>query len=591
MMLSGVASAQVSHEDAVSRVLSGQEISGSPGVSESAFSPESMWQVQPGSEMSGSGRFYAHQGELSSRGLVVDWEILSGNYLYQEQFGVSFDGSLEDEVRWGIEEGTPYQDEFFGDVMIYRHGASMLVPFEEVASRPDEVTLAFQGCSDQGVCFPPERISLALDWSQATEGGRYASLLDEVSFMEEHAASGDLSSRLGTLSLGWLVGGFLLLGLGLSLTPCVLPMVPVVSAMIMGSERRAARGMTLTSMYVLGMVSVYAAMGWLVAMLGAGSSFQAWMRHPAVVIGFALLIALAGLITMGAIRLRDGGVSQRVAGWQDRLPTGHPLGAYVLGVSATLILSPCVTGPLAGVLLYIATTGDVVRGTLSLASLALGMGIPLLLIGVLGRRALPRPGKWMDYVKRLMGWVLIGVAVWLAGEVLPDIAWLGLVFVMLVMAVEDWWRWHRQHHPLSRPVIGAVVVAAIAVWLVLVYRSVDVSVYEYPVVSEQAALLEKVEESEGDLLVKVTADWCMICQSMERAIFQNPSVMEAYDGEVVFFDVTALSEDQREMMASHGLFGPPALLHYRDGELRDQRSGGLSAGDFQAWLGLDTLNQ
>lgn len=574
LITSSISHAQFTTGDAVSYVLD-QNLD-SPTSLGSTLGASSSLGNKITDESQGSDRFMVHQKELSQQGLVIYWDIPSGHYLYRDQFAVSWGEDSDVSVSWAIEEGVPYQDEFFGDVEIYRHGASAIVGFDGLAERPEAVTVSFQGCSDKGICFPPESTTLALDWSQeVAQGAEYTKLLDASGGMRE------AETTLWERHLGWLLGAFLLMGLGLSLTPCVLPMLPVVSAMIMGSEKRAARGLTLTLMYVLGMITIYAGMGGMVASFGSGSTVQAWMRHPVVVSSFATVILLMGLVTMGVLRWRDGGISQRVSEWQSRLPTHHPLGAYVLGMLATLILSPCVTGPLAGVLLYIATTGDIMRGTLSLASLALGMGIPLLVIGALGRHVIPRPGVWMDFVKRLMGWVLIGVAVWLLGEILPSFWYLALVGVILALAVADWWHWHLRNRPIAKRFGVLVALLALGSWLVMVDQANEVAFYHYPKVTEQTALQEVIDASDEALLVKVTADWCMICKVMDREIFQNRELMEAYHGEVVYFDVTAMKEDQRDMMAAHHIFGPPALLFYEDGQLQDRFHGNLSESEFR----------
>lgn len=570
----GTAQAQVSSDEAMSSLLGGTaqgwQQSAQGGTSNAPWNSQEDQQSQ---------RFLPHLEEVSEKGLVIEWEILSGNYLYDDKFSVTWEGGGS--ASWGATEAAPYHDAFFGDVEIHRQQVSMVVPFEGLSERPLSVSLGFQGCSDDGICFPPDEVTLSLDGVPMEEGATtFDALSQQVGWVAPE--SPEWSER----QLWWVMGMFLLLGLGLSLTPCMLPMLPVVSAMVMGSEQRARQGVTLTSMYVLGMVSVYAGMGALVASVGSGSSFQAVMRDPLIVLAFATLIVLAGLVTMGVITLRGSGLSQRIAAWQNRLPQGSPVGAYLLGVLATLIMSPCVTGPLAGLLLYIATTGDLWRGTLSLASLGLGMGLPLIAIGAFGRKIMPKPGAWMDGMKRLMGWVLIGVAVWLVGEILSAPWRLALVSVTSLAALVDGWRWQRQHRVLPIGVQGGLVVIVLALWALVAYRASQAPAFTYPHYETFAQVEAAMADHRGEVLVNFTADWCMICQSVEREIFQNEALMAAYDGEVIFYDITEMTAEQRQAMEAHQVFGPPALVRYQEGEVVDQHFGGIKEEEFREWLKL-----
>lgn len=572
LVVSGVANAQMASDEAMAALLSGADWSPSSAQSTNLSSDTA--------EVPGDGRFVPHLQSYSAKGAVIEWEVVSGHYLYDDKFAAEWVGERPVEVSVGTSETISHQDDFFGDVEIHRQRLFMVVPLEGVTASPEGLMLSYQGCSDAGICYPPSEVTLSLEGVPMEDAAAFDTLAEQVGW------SAPDSPEWSERQLWWIMGMFLILGLGLSLTPCVLPMLPVVSAMVMGSQQRARQGVTLTLMYVMGMVTVYAGMGALVATLGSGSTLQAAMRHPLVVTAFAALIVVAGLFTMGVFHLRGGGLSQRIAEWQGKLPQGSPVGAYLLGILATLILSPCVTGPLAGILLYIATTGDLWRGTLSLASLGLGMGLPLIAIGAFGRKIMPRPGAWMDGVKRLMGWVLIAVAVWLLGEILPATWRLGLVSVAILIALIDGWRWQRQHRILSHWLKGLLVVALLALWSVVAYRASQAPVFTYPHYTTFAEVEEALGDHEGEVLVNFTADWCMICAAVEREIFQNEPLMNAYDGEVIFYDISDMTAEQREVMAEHQIFGPPALVRYQDGQRVDQRAGGIGESEFREWLNV-----
>lgn len=516
--------------------------------------------------------------ELSPQGAVIDWAVLDGHYLYDDQFSVRWREGPGTLVPWATSTTLQLTDEVYGEVAVHRDSVRMAIPFEEGDGRPAALTLGFQGCSDAGICFAPDTHDITLDWSQAVDE---SPVLDEM--LREHALTDTASASWVHDNLWLAMGGFFLLGVGLSLSPCMLPMLPVVSAMILGSARQASRGAQLSSLYVAGMISVYAAMGWLVASIG-GAGLQAAMRQPLVVIAFATLMVLAGVFTMGLFQLRAGRFSQWVSGWQDRVPGGSALGAYLMGILATLILSPCVTGPLAGVLLYIATTGDVVKGTLSLASLGLGMGLPLIAVGVFGKRILPRPGAWMDLIKVLMGWVLIAMALWLVSDVVTHGILLLLITPATLLFLAQMLRGLRigGREAGSR---GAMMLAVTVLWgYVALWDDGAITHYTYPEYTAFAEVEAHIEQVPGEVLVKVTADWCVLCERMERAIFQNPEVMEKYDGDIIYYDVTENSDEQKETMKRHHIFGPPALIKYRGGQKIETQFGDLSIEEFAKWV-------
>ncbi|MDZ7852491.1 MAG: protein-disulfide reductase DsbD [Halomonas sp.] len=554
-----------------------------------------------------------HDGEI----LYVGIENAEGYYLYRHQFAVE---TAVDGLELGEPElppGLAKSDEFLGDVNVFYDSVVFEVPLEPGYDGPLDVTLIFQGCADAGLCYPPERVELTAregeapaDFAGWTQSGNTASGANEASGGDIAATSGDAmggppqseDGRFRTLmanaSLPLVLGLFFLAGLGLTFTPCVLPMVPILSSIIVGQHPTRPRAFVLSASYVGGMALTYAAVGILMGLFGAGLNLQARLQSAPVLITFAALFTLFALAMFGAFNLRlSPTLAGRIDGWQARAQRSGPVGLALAGALSVLVVSPCVSAPLAGALVFISTTGDALMGGAALFALALGMGVPLLLVGTFGTTLLPRSGAWMNGVKAAFGILLLGVAIWLVERLLPDsislLLWAGLAIgsalalgALNVNQAQGWPR-VRQAAGLMLLVWGiALVIGAsrggddplrpLAPTNPLAGTSpggTDSVSQEITTVDDLDALQASLAKSDAPAFVNFTADWCISCKVMEREVYPAPEVA----GQLANFrrinvDVTDSGATSREVLDHFQLFGPPSLLFF-DGseELRDAR--------------------
>ncbi|HSH56684.1 MAG TPA: protein-disulfide reductase DsbD, partial [Halomonas sp.] len=380
-----------------------------------------------------------HDGET----LYIGMEAAEGHYLYRHQFAVESDAAALGEPE--IPEGTFTSDEFLGDVYVFRDSVVFEVPLEEKASGVIPVTVTFQGCADAGLCYPPEHVDLDAAEQQAPaafagwqasnagsgsveDGGGNATSTAPTAPQSE---DGRFQALMVEASLPLALGVFFVAGLGLTFTPCVLPMVPILSSIIVGQNPSRPRAFALSASYVGGMALTYALVGVLMGLFGAGLNLQAQLQSAPVLITFAILFTVFALAMFGAFDLRlSPRLTGRIDSWQARAQQSGPAGLALAGALSVLVVSPCVSAPLAGALVFISTTGDALLGGAALLALGLGMGVPLLLVGTFGTTLLPRSGAWMNGVKVAFGILLLGVAIWLVERLLPAtlvlLLWAGL---------------------------------------------------------------------------------------------------------------------------------------------------------------------
>jgi thiol:disulfide interchange protein DsbD len=548
--------------------------------------------------------------------LRLSWKISEGYYLYRKQ--VKVEGDLPGSVQQvTLPAGTLKTDEFFGETEVYHDSLTVLVKAPEAQA----LKLGWQGCADAGLCYPPQTLQVKLADIAATPiADRGATAVDT-----KRAAAGalgedqDLAERLSHINSGWMLLVFFGLGLLMTFTPCVLPMVPILSSLIAGSGAGPKRGFILSLGFVLPMALTYAVLGAGAAL--AGANVQAMLQNPWVLGGFGLIFVVLALSMFGLYELQLPAVLRnRLNSASQRQRGGTVAGAAAMGVLSALLVGPCMTAPLAGALLYIGNTGDVLTGGLALLSMGLGMGVPLLLVGTLGARLLPRPGCWMNRVKVLFGFVLLGTAIVFVARVLPPAltlglwgAWLlGMALGLLALANKvdaGAGRLMSRHGALLLGLWGGAMVVGAAGGAhnplqPLVFAAGgampaqaaqaagvnDVMARFAPVKTQQAmqALVAKAGQRGQWTLVDFYADWCVSCKVMEREVFSDPRVQQALaDMQLLRPDVTANNADDRTLMRGQQILGPPTLLLIGpDGQERraERIIGELGANDFLARL-------
>ncbi|WP_240609803.1 protein-disulfide reductase DsbD [Billgrantia endophytica] len=539
-----------------------------------------------------------HDGET----LYIGFENAEGYYLYRHQLGVE---SLDDSLELGdpaVPPGEFKSDEFLGDVYVFYERVVFEAPIQGGAEGPLDIKVRFQGCADAGLCYPPEQVDL-----QAPEGampaafsgwrdGSNGASTTTAAPVAPQSEDGRLSAIMSDASLPLALGLFFLAGLGLTFTPCVLPMVPILSSIIVGQNPTRPRAFVLSASYVAGMAITYAAVGVLMGLFGAGLNLQARLQSAPVLITFAALFAAFALAMFGAFDMR---LSPRLAGridaWQARAQRSGPGGLAVAGSLSVLVVSPCVSAPLAGALVFISTTGDAMMGGAALLALGLGMGVPLLLVGTFGTTLLPRTGAWMNGVKIAFGILMLGVAIWLVERLLPSTAALLLWAALAIgsaLALGALTFNQKQGWPRVRQTAGLLLLA----WgIALVFgaasgahdplrplagvNGVAQSGIEEAGITTVSGLdgLEQALANAADegrpAFVHFTADWCISCKQMERQVYPDPRVAEILSSFArINVDVTDTGEAARELLDRFGLFGPPSLLFFDNTEeIREAR--------------------
>jgi len=516
----------------------------------------------------------------------LNWEIAEGYYLYRARIKVK---TASTSVQLGAPQFPPGQvktDEYFGKQEVYHHELAAVVPVARASGSeldlPLEVT--YQGCADAGLCYPPQTktVSVRLAGGPASGSGANSgapggtAVGTSAAFLSQdwfsNALRGNLLFALACFYLG---------GLVLSCTPCVLPMVPILSGIIVGSGRTLSSGKSfaLSVSYVLGMALTYAIAG--VASAAAGKEVQAMFQQWWVIASFAVLFIVLALSMFGAFTLQmPAGVQSRLAEFSNRQSAGTFGGVALMGALSALIVTTCVAPVLVGALLVISQTGAILRGGTALFAAGLGMGTPLLIVGASAGRLLPKPGPWMDLVKKLFGVLMLGVAVWMLARIVPERIVLALWSVpALVLA---WLLWSgRRERPALLWGLRAAAVAAGLYGVTLATGSVlggTDPLAPIPGLAKRAPTLEfRPIRSVADLdrevtaaqahgrsvLVDFSADWCTSCKEMERYTFTDPVVQAALSNTVLLrANVTQNDADDQALLRRFGIFGPPTIAFY-----------------------------
>ena len=562
---------------------------------------------------------------------VVRWRIEPGYYLYAKRMEVHLpEGSSPETTIAGVElpPGEIQEDPYFGRVEVYRFDASASVRLAHAGSPPKDIVLdvVYQGCADEGLCYPPIQKALSVRLGGAAPGatpgaaaGPSAPAASPAGSPPAGAALSEtdrIAWRLATDGIAASAAAFFGFGLLLSLTPCIFPMVPILSSILVaggvggvggaggGASRGRARGLALSLAYVSGSALAWAAIGGVAGLLGA--NVQIALQSPwalgAVTVAFvALALSMFGLYTF---ELPIAWMT-RASGWTNRAGRGGGYaGAATMGVVSALVVGPCVAAPMAGAVLYIGQAGDAVRGSLALAAMGYGMGVPLLVLGASSSRLLPRAGPWMDTLQRAAGVVFLGVAAYLLERVLPPAAALAAWAVVAASAgvVLAWAAWR----PLAR---GARYAAGAGALAATVYAAVLVlgastgardplhplaglrslmapgagpgpgpEAIEFTAIKGLAgpdgleAALARAEAAGRFVMLDFYADWCVSCKEMEESTFRDPRVLAALGGvRVLRADVTANDAADQALMKRLGILGPPAILFFGPDRMERRR--------------------
>lgn len=540
--------------------------------------------------------------------LQVSFNIADGYYLYRHQFKFTVNNATI--VPVNLPEGEHHEDEFFGVQQIFTGQLDFIIDIAQ-ASDNANIIIRYQGCAEKGLCYPPTKKTLDLTEvikttsandavlsALSTNSTGNSSTETETSSSEQHQLADMLKSDSVWLTLAaFFVGGLLL-----SFTPCVFPMYPILTGIIVGQGDKLStkKAFTLSFFYVQGMAVTYTILGIVVAI--AGAQFQAMFQHPVVLIALSVLFIFLALSMFGVFNLA------LPSSWQNKLNQvsssqkgGSYVGVLVMGAISGLVASPCTTAPLTGALLYISQSGDILLGASALYALSLGMGLPLLILGSSGGKLLPKAGNWMNVIKNIFGLLLLAVPIFLLERFLPVLV-IDVMWIVLVLATAGYFYTVNQD---SAKTFGFGL-RSIIIFLIfflgankayqLVYPTAQISVSQQTQqhgfehvknLTEMNQAIAKANAEGKTVMVDLYADWCVACKEFEEYTFFEANVQNALaDSVLLQIDLTDTgSTDSVELMSHFEIFGLPSILFFdkSGNELTQRRvTGFMGANDFSA---------
>ena len=547
-------------------------------------------------------QFSAAKSE-NQENVIVNWSIAEGYYLYQEKISVKLnqeETSSFDVPTFSISP-EDYNDPYFGLMKIFKKPVQAIFK----ASHPplkaeDVVEIAYQGCTS-GFCYPPEVKEIkVVDLPIAQVANTEKTSENSTALSAQPKAEQDRLAE-SLFNSKYAVFGFFLLGLGLAFTPCVLPMLPLLSAIVIGQNQRPNmwRAFALSFVYVQGMALTYTLLGLIVAAIGL--PFQVALQHPYVMIGLSIIFVLLALSMFGVFTLQlPSSLQTKLSLLSQQQKAGALGGVFLMGMIAGLVASPCTSAPLSGALLYVAQSGDLFTGAITLYLLALGMGVPLILITLFGNKILPKSGMWMETVKKLFGFVMLALPVFLISRILPD-EWAPRLWAMLGTAFFIWFAFQMPKNGTGWVFRIFFLVAAMIsvkplqawVWgensIPSAVENKAVSHVEFKKVKSEAELQQALAENNKSLvMLDLYADWCVACKEFEKETFSDPSVQKAFgDMLLLQVDMTKNSEENRALMTKYKVLGLPTILFFnRDGkEIEGSRVNGfMPPVEFLQWI-------
>ena len=549
--------------------------------------------------------------QRSDTGVSMQWQIAENYYLYQDKLAFSVNGKPVENTPQFLSSTEQYEDPYFGLVTIFKHDLNLTLPLKDPQPQ-DLLEVTYQGCA-KGFCYPPEtkqfqigdlssNVSASHEMQNSVETHQPSQSAVEnanvFSSQQNQLAESLSQSKYAML---W----FFILGIGLAFTPCVLPMLPLLSAIVIGGRKEETsnwRALALSFVYVQGMALTYTVLGLVVVLIGL--PFQIALQSPYVLIGLSIVFVLLALSMFGLFTLQlPSSLQTKLTQFSQQQKSGAFFGVFVMGAIAGLVASPCTSAPLSGALLYVAQSGDFVIGALTLYLLALGMGLPLILITVFGNKILPKSGAWMENVKTAFGFVMLALPIFLISRIIPSMweprlwallgvsffIWLAtqmrsngiglffriVFFVAAMVSAQPLQNWVWQDNAATSQAANAQS----AVKNSLVFQ--QISNYD-----ELQAVLKQHPNKMA--MLDLYADWCVACKEFEHKTFADPQVQTALSDVLLLrVDMTNNSESNRTLMKALAVTGLPTIIFFNQQgeEIQAQRiTGFLPAEAFIATL-------
>lgn len=516
--------------------------------------------------------------------ITLNWQIKPGYYLYRQQIKVQpTDAQL---APFEVPQGTWHEDEFYGKTEIFTDHFSLPLTLNS-AEKGAFLSVTYQGCAEAGLCYPPETLTVPLSVVEASPTSQTVAppVVDSPSATSSHSLP---------FSALWAF----LIGVGIAFTPCVLPMYPLISGIVLGGKTRLStpRALLLAFVYIQGMALTYTALGLVVAAVGL--PFQAALQHPYVLIGISVMFVLLAASMFGLFTLQlPSSVQTRLTLISQRQQGGSVYGVFAMGALAGLICSPCTTAPLSAILLYIAQSGNLWLGGGTLYLYALGMGLPLVLITVFGNKLLPKSGPWMESVKIAFGFVILALPVFLLERIIGDVwglrlwsllavAFFGWAFITSLSAKKSWIKVLQ----IFFLVAAIVSVRPLQDWAFGTPSShSEQSQLHFISIENIEQLNQALEQAQGaPVMLDLYADWCTACKAFEKYTFSSPQVQQALSGMVLLqADVTANNEADKALLKHLNVLGLPTILFFdsQGHEQSDLRvTGFMDADEFSTHL-------
>jgi len=533
--------------------------------------------------------------------LLVSWDIHPEYYLYHNKFFIDAQGSDIGNVNFP--EGKIKDDPLFGKVQIHKGRLELEVPLRNIQTQNITFTAKYQGCWIGGICYPPQEknINLVLpiqDTNNAPNTSTKSKTTSTSSPAVELNETDQIAALLQQDNIFWILLSFFGFGLLLALTPCVFPMIPILSGIIVGQkgEVTTRKALIMSIVFVLAMSATYSIAGVLAGYFG--ENLQVLFQTPWVLVVFSLVFVALAFSMFGYYEIQlPASLQSKIASISNKQEGGHLISVAVMGFLSALIVGPCVAPPLAGALIYIGQTGDALLGGLSLFVMSLGMGAPLILIGA-GVSKLPRAGGWMEKVKYIFGILMLAVAIWLLDRIISDmvslVLWATLFSISpIAMGVlnnltDTPSAWHRIFKGIGLLIMfygillwglvargGGDMLAPLSGWGTSSTQneSVHIKFEKIKSTSDLDAILAKASKNNQVVMLDFYADWCISCKELERFVFSNTDVVNAMKNAIALqADVTANDETDKALMARFNIIGPPAILFFNNGvESRAQR--------------------
>ena len=549
--------------------------------------------------------------QRSNTGVSMQWQIAENYYLYQDKLAFSVNGKPVENAPQFLSSAEQYEDPYFGLVTIFKHDLNLTLPLKDPQPQ-DLLEVTYQGCA-KGFCYPPETkqfqlgdLSSNVSASHEVQNGAETHQTSQSAVENANVFSSQQNQLAESLSQSkYAMLWFFVLGIGLAFTPCVLPMLPLLSAIVIGGRKEETgnwRALALSFVYVQGMALTYTLLGLVVVLIGL--PFQIALQSPYVLIGLSVVFVLLALSMFGVFTLQlPSSLQTKLTQFSQQQKSGAFFGVFVMGAIAGLVASPCTSAPLSGALLYVAQSGDFVIGALTLYLLALGMGLPLILITVFGNKILPKSGAWMENVKTAFGFVMLALPIFLISRIIPSMweprlwallgvsffIWLAtqmrsngiglffriVFFIAAMVSAQPLQHWVWQDNTATSQAANAQS----AVKNSLVFQ--QISNYD-----ELQAVLK--QHPNKIAMLDLYADWCVACKEFEHKTFADPQVQSALSDVLLLrVDMTNNSESNRTLMKALAVTGLPTIIFFNQQgeEIQAQRiTGFLPAEAFMATL-------